>query len=295
VQFGGRQEQVLYTGNGNVVAAGSDPACAVAATCTGGVLAANAGTRPLIIIWTVDIDQNAPGGTVDVILGLQTFDDTAVNIASNNGGTPGNNPCSIFGASAPTKPAQGVSGLTGTEGSCGSNFLNIGPETYSFKVAAPQHPSTPNSLAAFDTNKSCFLDDPEFFAMIDGWVANQIGDTLFFAGVDAWVGQSNVCNTPAAAGVAGLSLNGVSLESNALGTTTFVANGQGIEGMNVEIYGLNGNVVFNQEVAGTHLSWNQTTTSGAPLANGTYLYVVKVKGSNGQTLSSVVKKLVVIR
>ncbi|MBI1730537.1 hypothetical protein HY229_06580 [Candidatus Acetothermia bacterium] len=287
VQFGGRQEQILYTGNGSVVAAGADPA-------TPAIGGTTVGTRPLIILWTVDIDQNAPGGTVDVLLGFQTFDDTAINIASTVAGGQAN-PCIVFAATALTAPKQGVSGLTGGAGSCGSNFLNIGPETYSFSVAAPQHPSSPNSLAAFDTNKSCFLDDPEFFAMIDGWVANQIGDTLFFKGVDAWVGQTNVCNAPVAAGVNGLSLNGVSLETNSLGTTTFVANGQGIEGMNVEIYGLNGNVVFNQEVAGNHLSWNQVNTNGAPLANGTYLYVVKVKGTNGQTLSSVVKKLVVVR
>jgi hypothetical protein len=299
VQFGGRQEQVLFTGNGSVVAAGSDP-CAQTTIGTGGcaaaagVIIANAGTRPLILIFTVDIDQNAPGGVVDVLLGLQTFDDTAVNIVSTTGAGQAN-PCIAFALTALTAPVQNASGLTGGPGTCGSNFLNIGPETYSFTVAAPQHPSTPNSLAAFDTNHSCFLDDPEFFAMIDGWVANSIGDTLFFAGVDAWVGQTNVCNTPAAAGVTGLSLNGVSLETNTLGTTTFVANGQGIEGMGVEIYGLSGNVVFNQEVAGNHLSWSQTTTSGAPLANGTYLYVVKVKGTNGQTLSSTVKKLVVVR
>ncbi|MBI1730538.1 hypothetical protein HY229_06585 [Candidatus Acetothermia bacterium] len=284
VQFGGRQGQVLYTGNGSVIAAGSDPGTT---PCIGGL---NCGSRPLILIFTVDIDQNAPGGTVDVLLGLQSFDDSAQHFSLAAPSAP----CLVFAATATTIPIKnGIPAFA--PGICGSNFYNTGPETYSFTVAAPQHPSTPNSLAAFDTNHSCFIDDPEFFAMIDGWVANQIGDTLFFAGVDAWVGQTNVCNTPVAAGVNGLSLNSVSLETNTLGTTTFVANGQGIEGMNVEIYGLNGNVVFNQEVAGNHLSWNQVNTNGAPLANGTYLYVVKVKGTNGQTLSSVVKKLVVVR
>ncbi|MBI1730977.1 hypothetical protein HY229_01025, partial [Candidatus Acetothermia bacterium] len=54
-------------------------------------------------------------------------------------------------------------------------------------------------------------------------------------------------------------------------------------------------LVFNQETTGSHLSWNETTTSGAPLANGTYLYVVTAKDALGHTLSSEVKKLVVVR
>jgi hypothetical protein len=182
----------------------------------------------------------------------------------------------------------------GAVGSCASNFLNIGPEVYSFTVEGPEHPSTPNTLAAFDTNDSCFLDDPEFFAMIDGWVANEIGDTLFFSGVDAWVGQTNIC-AASAAGVSGLSLNNVALENNGFGTTTFVVTGQGIESMNVEVFSLNGNAVFTQNVAGTHLSWNQTTSAGAPLANGTYLYVVSVQGADGQSIKSEVKKLAVVR
>ncbi|MBI1730548.1 hypothetical protein HY229_06635 [Candidatus Acetothermia bacterium] len=285
VQFGGRQEQILYTGNGNPVAAASDPTCRTNPGCSGFPVPV-AGTKPLIVIWTVDIDDNAPGGAVDVLLGLQSFDDTAINIATGGAG----NPCNVFSATnAPGgKPPKIVAG-----GTCASNFLNIGPETYSFSVAAPQHPSTPNSLAAFDTNKSCFLDDPEFFAMIDGWVANQIGDTLFFAGVDAWVGQTNVCNMPTAAGSALLSK--VGLQTPGLGTTIFVVSGQGIESMNVSIFSLNGTLVFHQEAVGTHLSWNQTTTSGAPLANGTYLYVVKAMGADGETQTSEVKKLVVIR
>jgi hypothetical protein len=278
-QFGGRQEQILYTSVGNPVANASDPSA--------GTLAGfKTGTHPLILIWTVDVDQNAPGGMVDVLLGLQSYDDTAQNI-STGGAT---HPCNIFGGTAKTIPAK--NGKVGGPGSCGSNFLNTGPETYSFTVEAPQHPSTPNSLAAFDTNKSCFLDDPEFFAMIDGWVGNQIGDTLFFAGVDAWVGQTNICNTPTAASAL---LQRVELQSSGLGTTTFTVTGQSIESMSVQVFSLNGSLVFSQETAGTHLSWNQTMTTGAPLANGTYLYVVKAKDALGASLTSEVRKLVIVR
>jgi len=299
-QFGGRQEQILFTGNGNPVAAGSDPICQQPDTCPPADGFKDAGTTPLILIFTVDIDSNAPGGLVDVLLGLQTFDDTAINIATNDPVAAqqaaigsGANPCRVFFVT--NGVFLGNTGKPIAAGVCGSNFLNIGPEIYSFTVEGPEHPSTPTNLQAFDTNDSCFLDDPEFFAMIDGWVASLIGDTLFFSGVDAWVGQDNICAATAGSGVSTLSLSSVALETNSFGTTTFVVTGQGIESMGVEVFSLNGNAVFSQKVAGTQLSWNQATNKSAPLANGTYLYVVTVKNADGNVVKSEVKKLVILR
>ena len=286
-QFGGRQEQILFTGTGNPLAHGSDPICRTAPPCTP-VAVPDAGTTPAIVIWTVDIDQNAPGGIVDVLLGLQSFDDTAINLASGGG-----NPCSVFTATAPTIPVAPNNPGPGTEGSCASNFLNIGPELYSFTVNGPEHPSTPNNLAAFDTNNSCFIDDPEFFTSIDGWVDTQIGDDLFFDVVDVWVGQENIC-AASTTGVSALSLDGVSLE-NAFGTTTFSVSGQGISSIHVEIFSMSGEAVFSSESVGTSLSWNQMTTSGAPVANGTYLYVVTALGADGTSEASEVQKLAIIR
>ena len=288
-QFGGRQEQILFTGNGNPVAAGVDPICQdviLGANCDGDQNN-RAGTHPLLIIWTVDIDTNAPGGIVDVLLGLQTFDDTAMNYATGGAGQP----CRAF-APGNTAPPPKLAFAT-DQGSCASNFLSTGPEYYSFTVEGPEHPSTPNNLAAFDTNNSCFIDDPEFFAAIDAWVDGQIGDDLFFDLVDAWVGQENICGA-SAAGVSSLSLTDVALE-NAFGSTTFNVSGQGISSINVEIFSMSGNSVFSNEAAGTSLSWNQMTTSGAPVANGTYLYVVTALGSDGTSLTSEVQKLAVVR
>jgi hypothetical protein len=295
VQFGGRQEQVLFTGNGNVVGHGSDPACGGPAPIAGCGTTPAAGTTPLILMWTVDVDQNAPGGIVDVVLGLQSFDDTALNNATGPGAPL--NPCVIFATSAPALKIDQVFGAPAPgPGSCASNFLNIGPENYSFSVKGPEHPSTPSNLAAFDTNSSCFLDDPEFFGMIDGWVNAQIGDSLFFAGVDAWVGQENVCNIVGGNSLAALSLDSVLLETNiATSATTFVVTGQGIESINVEVLSLDGASVFSQSAGGSHLTWNQTASDGSPVANGTYLYVVTVNDANGNQLMGDVGKLVVIR
>jgi len=286
VQFGFRQEQVLFTGNGNVVAHGSDPAGIVGGALGGGAI--NPGTAPLILIWTVDIDSNAPGGIVDVVLGLQSYDDTAINAAA-----PGGNPCTVFAASAPAVPlAPRVVGAA-APGSCASNFLNIGPEIYSFSVEAPESPSTPNNLAAFDTNDSCFLDDPEFFAMIDQWVDTQIGDTLFFNGVDGWVAQTNICTSVAASEMSGLSLNKISLDAG-FNSTTFSVTGQGIEQIGVEIFTLSGDRVFSGQNAGNSLSWSNLNANGAPVANGTYLYSVTVEGE-GSSITSEIQKLVIVR
>jgi hypothetical protein len=293
-QFGGRQEQILFTGNGNPVANGSDPGCAVIGAVgapNGACVAVAPGTTPLILIWTVDIDENAPGGLVDVMLGLQNYDDTAQNAA-----VAGVQPCFVFAGSAPKSPLAPNQLAAGGPGSCGSNFLNSAAEQYSFTVEGPEHPSTPNNLAAFDTNNSCFLDDPEFFAMIDGWVSNQIGDTLFFAGVDSWVSQENICDVVAGNSVISMSLDSVALRSNlATSATTFSVAGHGIERMSVEIFGLNGASISSQESTGTELMWNQTTARGAPVANGTYLYVINVASADGEILSSEVGKLVIIR
>ncbi len=160
--FGGRQEQILFTGNHedgdfgssfNPVAYVPDPICQIAASdCpdTGGDFALeDAGTTPLILIFTVDIDSNAPGGVVDVLLGLQTYDDTAQANGSDEEDSQ-DNPCEEYNDGLPEYfLLDNV-----VDGVCGSNFLTTGPEIYSFTIEGPEHPSTPNSLSAFDTNAS---------------------------------------------------------------------------------------------------------------------------------------------
>jgi hypothetical protein len=68
--FGGKQGQILFTGNGVPVAGG----------CSATGVGADGAAAPLLLIFTVDIDTKAPGGTVDVKLALQGFDDTAQGV-----------------------------------------------------------------------------------------------------------------------------------------------------------------------------------------------------------------------
>ncbi len=44
-------------------------------------------------------------------------------------------------------------------------------------------------LKRFDRNGNDLLDDPEFFAIIDAWVARELDDATFFLAIDLWVGR----------------------------------------------------------------------------------------------------------
>jgi hypothetical protein len=77
---------------------------------------------------------------------------------------------------------------------------------------------------------------------------------------------------------------------------TFRAQGAGVSGFQVKVYGLNGSLVYDSGmVSGSVLRWNYLNNDGAPLANGVYLYVVTVKGADGQRVTGKIQKLVVLR
>ncbi len=48
-------------------------------------------------------------------------------------------------------------------------------------------------------------------------------------------------------------------------------------------------------VASSSLAWNLLNRAGQPVPNGVYLYVVTVQGADGQTVTSKIEKLVVLR
>lgn len=83
-----------------------------------------------------------------------------------------------------------------------------------------------------------------------------------------------------------------SLEGGTLGIT---AQGQGITGIQLDMYNLAGSHVLHQASNGQSLRARLQTATGQPLANGVYLYTVTVEGANGQVVRSEVRKLVVLR
>jgi hypothetical protein len=73
--------------------------------------------------------------------------------------------------------------------------------------------------------------------------------------------------------------------------------GTGIAGFTVQVYGLNGQLVVTREVEGSGALRLEELRAGngAPLANGVYLYVVQVRGYDGQVIQSQINKLVILR
>jgi hypothetical protein len=71
----------------------------------------------------------------------------------------------------------------------------------------------------------------------------------------------------------------------------FVVEGVGIAQTTVRVFSMTGKLVFSQTAQGNVVPFS----AAAELANGVYLYVVTVQGADGQTVTSKIAKLVVLR
>lgn len=193
--------------------------------------------------------------------------------------------------------AVDIAALTGFPS---SRLMNTTPAEWNFQITGsgggggfpPPPPSGGGTLRSYDTNNNNIIDDPEFFNIIDAWIAGQLNDQVFFQAVDIWVSQSSI-------GSAGVDLKPLTLRAVtttfAGGMIDFAVRGQGIASMAVQVYQLDGQRVFAQEVSGTRLRWYLDTAEGQLVANGVYLYMVTARGANGEFVRSEVKKLVVLR
>jgi hypothetical protein len=75
------------------------------------------------------------------------------------------------------------------------------------------------------------------------------------------------------------------------GGAYFIVEGVGIAQTTVRVFSMTGKLVFSQTAQGNVVPFS----AAAELANGVYLYVVTVQGADGQTLTSKIAKLVVLR
>lgn len=112
--------------------------------------------------------------------------------------------------------------------------------------------------------------------------------------------SKEICTDPissTATGVTSLSVDSIAVASQQHGKALkFDVIGQGIEGIFVSIFDLSGRKVFDSgEVQGNTLAWNLQNNAGQPLANGVYLYVMRVRGVNEAIYVSEVRKLVILR
>jgi len=77
-------------------------------------------------------------------------------------------------------------------------------------------------------------------------------------------------------------------------TVTFRALGLPVEGIRVSVFDLGGRRVWAGEAVGHELAWNLADSSGRPLANGVYLYVVEARLS-GEWVSTGLQRLLILR
>ena len=284
-RFGGRQDQILLTTNGNPIANGSDPICNVDPLCPAFGAPQRVGSTPLVLIFTVDIDSNAPPGIVDVVLGLESYDDTGLSLTGCIC-----HPCLVYFVTAPLEPF-GQGGFFGDAGVCASNFLNLELERSSFTVEALDHPVSASSV---DNIETCSDQDSGIHKLIENWEAGLIAESEFFTGLDQWVNRG-ACEDITNSSLNSLRLNKVQHRLSAFGTMEFNVEGRSVRDVALEIFSLDGKPIYNDSQPGTQLFWNLTAQSGSPVANGTYLYVVKVRDASGNVVESAVQKLQVLR
>ncbi|HED03206.1 MAG TPA: hypothetical protein ENI60_00310 [Candidatus Fraserbacteria bacterium] len=115
------------------------------------------------------------------------------------------------------------------------------------------------------------------------------GDLLRFLGVS----QSMMREPTAAA--APLAISSIGLRSLSGGRAELQVRGAGIADVRLQLFSLNGRPLADLQGSGNRLRFRPLDRSGRPLANGVYLYIVTVRGADGQSFSSRVKKLVVLR
>lgn len=90
-------------------------------------------------------------------------------------------------------------------------------------------------------------------------------------------------------------VNGIRMQS-ANGGFSWTAEGAGITAMQLQVFNLQGQMIYDSlKTPGQMLHWQGLDSSGQRLANGTYLYVTTTYGVNDEAQRSAVKKLAILR
>jgi len=86
----------------------------------------------------------------------------------------------------------------------------------------------------------------------------------------------------------------LSVDNVAFNGSSFVAMGSGVTSVEVQVYNLGGGLVFDGQSVGNALSFNGLSNNGQILANGVYLYVSTVNGTNNQMVRTEVGKIMIL-
>ena len=166
------------------------------------------------------------------------------------------------------------------------------PEPPSTDPPAPE-PTPGTDLDSYDTNGDCVINDAEFFDIIDAWLSQAIGDAFFFDGVDAWIGQESVCVVASSSRM----IDAVELKLQSRGSRGFVfsMSTASASELGVEIFGLNGQSLFENESGNGTLFWNLQARSGKQVANGVYIAKLTLRDQSGAVVGTELKRITVLR
>ncbi len=166
-------------------------------------------------------------------------------------------------------------------------------------------PSPSGSIAeALDTNNNGVLDEPEVRAAIGMWILGQtvpgtndtISDTEMRNFISMWILGTPVSQNAAATSLSTMLLVGaVSLQVPELMQRTLSIQGQNIEAIQIQVFDLDGKLQLSQHNSGSQLRFGLFNEANQPLANGIYLYTVSIRGVDGSTWRSGIRKLMVLR
>ena len=144
-------------------------------------------------------------------------------------------------------------------------------------------------LKRYDQNRDNLINDAEFFAIIDGWVANEISNELFFRAIDLWLSQSSISG-------AGLHVKPVTLTTLTTDRDViFLAQGSGVSAMSVDVFDLSGQRIFSKQAQGSRLAWSIGGLGSPQRANGLYMVRVAITGEEGRTVFSKMEKFLIRR
>jgi len=125
-------------------------------------------------------------------------------------------------------------------------------------------------------------------------------DVNYISGFDEWRGKNfGLLFSRNASDIDGTTSLGIPMVAARVGAqaVTFSVNAVGVAEANVQVYGLDGSLIFDSglQTAGRALRWNMLDDQGQRIVNGVYLYVVTVRDRDGELVRSGIKKMILLR
>lgn len=147
-------------------------------------------------------------------------------------------------------------------------------------------------LDDLDRNINDRVDTPEFFNALDFWIGGCVPDSTFFIIVDLWINGKPISSSDLRTRIhtrpQSLAL------TTTLTKTQFTVRAESATSIDLNLFSLSGQRIFNQSQNGQTLRWNLLTANGAPLSNGVYLAQIIARGIHGEIVSIETKKIVVM-